>query len=92
MTLHSKLTGDRRGYGDNKNGNWSDQRDDFNQTCLDTDDDGVDDSTDVFPFDPTQSADRDGDGFGDNPLGIGADKFPDDVTQWSDIDGDGLWR
>ena len=33
--------------------------------------------------------DRDGDGMGDNPMGIGADKFPDDPTQWGDIDGDG---
>ena len=32
---------------------------------------------------------HDGDGMGDNPMGIGADKFPDDATQWGDIDGDG---
>ena len=43
----------------------------------------------LFPFDPTQWEDADGDGFGDNPMGIGADKFPDDPTQWGDIDGDG---
>ena len=43
----------------------------------------------MFPYDPTQIEDRDGDGMGDNPMGIGADKFPDDPTQWSDIDGDG---
>ena len=43
----------------------------------------------MFPYDPTQIEDRDGDGMGDNPMGIGADKFPDDATQWNDIDGDG---
>ncbi|MGB2484558.1 MAG: hypothetical protein ACPIGF_03145, partial [Poseidonia sp.] len=42
-----------------------------------------------FPFDPSQTTDADGDGFGDNPRGTGADKFPEDATQWSDIDGDG---
>ena len=31
--------------------------------------------------------DSDGDGMGDNPMGIGADKFPNDSTQWGDIDG-----
>ena len=51
--------------------------------------DGLGDNADAFPFDPTQKVDADGDGMGDNPMGIGADKFPDDVTQWGDIDGDG---
>jgi hypothetical protein len=31
----------------------------------------------------------DGDGMGDNPMGIGADHFPNDPSQWGDIDGDG---
>ena len=43
----------------------------------------------MFPFDPTQTEDKDGDGMGDNQMGMSADKFPDDPTQWKDIDGDG---
>ncbi len=34
-------------------------------------------------------ADRDLDGFGDNPLGTDPDAFPDNPTQWLDTDGDG---
>tara|TARA_B110000116_G_scaffold94073_1_gene82066 strand:- start:181 stop:2541 length:2361 start_codon:yes stop_codon:yes gene_type:complete len=44
---------------------------------------------DAFPNDPTQWADRDLDGFGDNPLGTDPDAFPDNPTQWLDTDGDG---
>ncbi len=44
---------------------------------------------DAFPNDPTQWADRDLDGFGDNPLGTDPDVFPDNPTQWLDTDGDG---
>ncbi len=56
---------------------------------LDSDGDGVNDRNDAFPSDPTQSADADEDGYGDNPDGNDADAFPDDETQWSDLDGDG---
>ena len=34
---------------------------------LDTDSDGVSDTNDVFPTDPTQNSDSDLDGYGDNP-------------------------
>lgn len=51
----------------------------------DTDGDGVPDSADAFPFDPTVQSDRDGDGVADP-----RDAFPDDASEWSDIDGDGI--
>ncbi len=44
---------------------------------LDTDGDGVPDSTDAFPNDPTEWADTDGDGHGDN-----SDVFPSDPGKW----------
>ena len=43
-----------------------------------------------FPFDPTQWADRDNDGLGDNPNGNNPDAFPDDPNEWVDSDGDGI--
>jgi spore coat protein H len=51
----------------------------------DRDNDGVMDAMDVFPDDPTESADSDGDGVGDN-----ADAFPLDGTETIDSDGDGV--
>ena len=64
--------------------------------CIDTDGDGWANDDDEFPLNSTQWADRDGDGFGDNPDGIGSDKCPDDSGQSTmegslgcpDIDGD----
>ena len=56
--------------------------------CLDFDGDGYSDGdaqwntssgSDAFPFEPTQNADQDEDGFGDNPTGFEADDCP--VTQ-----------
>ena len=47
------------------------------------------DGADAFDDDPTQHADRDRDGFGDNASGTNADSFPDNPTQWWDTDGDG---
>ena len=44
--------------------------------CIDTDGDGREDSTDAFPADPTQVADSDGDGWGDNQLGNDPDACP----------------
>ena len=44
---------------------------------------------DVFPDDPTQCKDIDGDGYGDNAAGNNGDAFKFDPTQWSDFDGDG---
>ncbi len=52
---------------------------------IDTDDDGVPDSSDAFPEDPAETADADGDGVGDN-----GDAFPDDATESSDSDEDGV--
>ena len=42
----------------------------------DDDNDGVIDSEDAFPIDPTEVSDGDGDGIGDN-----ADAFPDDASR-----------
>jgi len=50
----------------------------------DTDGDGVPDSSDAFPYDPTAWKDTDGDGVPD-----GRDAFPEDPEYSSDIDGDG---
>ncbi len=63
---------------------------------LDSDGDGYPDSwnsgitssalyLDQFPFDPTEWADTDNDGVGDND-----DPFPSDPTEWFDIDNDGV--
>jgi hypothetical protein len=61
---------------------------------------GVDDGADLWPEDPEQWEDIDGDGRGDNYLyGVQqgsmlridqrGDEFPNDATQWNDTDGDG---
>jgi len=52
---------------------------------VDSDGDGVIDSLDAFPNDPTETVDSDGDGVGDN-----GDAFPNDVTETKDTDGDGI--
>jgi len=59
--------------------------------CLDADGDGWSDDGDLFSNNPTQWADRDGDGYGDNQSESATmtDKFPVDGTQWNDSDGDG---
>jgi putative metal-binding protein/thrombospondin type 3 repeat protein len=49
----------------------------------DDDNDGVNDTEDVFPLDPNESADSDGDGIGDN-----TDACPNDAE--NDADGDGV--
>lgn len=54
--------------------------------CIDTDGDGWANEDDLFPLNSTQWADRDGDGFGDNPDGAGPDACPDDAGQ-STMDG-----
>ncbi len=46
--------------------------------CTDTDGDGREDSTDAFPLDPTQIADSDEDGWGDNQQGNDPDACPYD--------------
>ncbi|NRA60990.1 MAG: collagenase [Psychrobium sp.] len=55
------------------------------QPPVDSDGDGVVDSVDMFPNDPTEWLDTDGDGVGDNQ-----DMFPNDSTEWLDTDGDGV--
>lgn len=52
---------------------------------LDSDGDGVFDSEDAFPNNPSESVDTDNDGVGDN-----ADSFPEDSTETVDTDGDGV--
>ncbi|MFL1484676.1 malectin domain-containing carbohydrate-binding protein [Marinobacter sp. LN3S78] len=52
---------------------------------LDTDGDGVVDTEDAFPNDPTEWTDTDGDGVGDN-----GDVYPHDPNEWADTDGDGI--
>ncbi len=68
--------------------------------CIDTDDDndGVDDDSDAFPLDPTESVDTDGDGIGNNAdtdddndgVDDDSDAFPLDPTESVDTDGDGI--
>jgi hypothetical protein len=45
----------------------------------------VGDNSDLYPDDPSESADTDGDGVGDN-----ADAFPNDASETKDSDGDGV--
>ncbi len=52
---------------------------------LDSDNDGVYDDKDAFPFNPNESRDSDGDGVGDN-----SDVFPNDALESQDSDGDGV--
>ena len=55
------------------------------ETETDIDGDGVSDSADAFPSDPTETVDTDGDEVGDN-----SDAFPEDPTETADGDGDGV--
>ena len=52
---------------------------------LDSDSDGVYDSNDAFPNDPSEQYDADNDGVGDN-----ADAFPNNATEQFDSDNDGV--
>ena len=64
----------------------------------DSDGDGCPDSEDIFPYDPTECYDNDGDGIGDNadpnddndPRNDDEDAFPFDPTEWEDTDLDGI--
>ena len=51
----------------------------------DSDNDGVGDNADAFPFDDLEDTDTDGDGVGDN-----ADAFPNDDSETTDSDNDGV--
>ena len=62
--------------------------------CVDADDDGWSDANDAFPEEPTQYADSDGDGYGDNTNGIEPDACPSQFGTsnqqiYGCIDGDG---
>ena len=60
--------------------------------CPDDDSDGYSNSGDVFPNEPSQWNDTDGDGCGDRSALLGgsnADSFPLDSTQCLDFDADG---
>lgn len=52
---------------------------------LDSDGDTHPNTSDAFPFDPTEWLDTDGDGVGDN-----GDAFPNDASESVDSDGDGV--
>ena len=54
-------------------------------TPPDSDGDGVADTIDAFPNDPSETTDSDGDGVGNN-----ADAFDDDPNETTDSDGDGV--
>ncbi|MCW8880405.1 MAG: thrombospondin type 3 repeat-containing protein, partial [Kangiellaceae bacterium] len=56
-----------------------------NNADTDDDGDGVDDASDAFPLDSSESADSDGYGVGDN-----SDAFPNDPTETTDTDNDGI--
>ena len=64
----------------------------------DSDGDGVADSADDFPLDPSESVDTDGDGIGNNAdtdddgdgVDDSEDAFPLDANESSDTDGDGI--
>lgn len=69
----------------------------FDNIDSDRDGDGVENSEDAFPDDPTESADLDADGIGDNAdtdrdgdgVENAEDAFPNDPAESSDIDADG---
>jgi alpha-tubulin suppressor-like RCC1 family protein len=58
---------------------------DYNDIPIDSDNDTVCDTLDIFPNDPSEWEDTDGDGYGDN-----GDAFPTDSSEWNDTDGDGI--
>ena len=70
----------------------------FRESLADSDGDGLADEHDDFPLDPTEWADTDGDGIGNNADGDDdgddvtddRDAFPLDPAEWSDTDGDGI--
>jgi hypothetical protein len=56
-----------------------------NNVNTDADGDGVDNSIDIFPNDPSEWMDSDSDGHGNNK-----DAFPNNESEWADSDGDGF--
>ena len=73
ISLSGRLDTDRDGYPN-----------DCDEACLSTgmlsdaddDNDGVEDGSDAFPLDATETVDKDLDGVGDN-----SDAFPEDATE-----------
>ena len=57
----------------------------FSTKGFDFDNDGVNDYTDAFPFNPNETHDDDGDGIGNN-----SDAFPHDANETLDSDNDGV--
>jgi len=97
--------GDSDGFGDNIAGTnpdscplvWGNSTEGQMLGCLDADGDEWADLEDFLPNDPTQHADQDGDGYGDNPTGNDADICPItfgnstiDRLGCVDTDGDGV--
>ena len=97
--------GDSDGFGDNIAGDnpdscplvWGNSTEGQMLGCTDADGDGWADLEDTLPNDPTQHADQDGDGYGDNPVGNNADICPlvfgnstIDRLGCVDTDGDGF--
>ncbi len=94
---------DGDGFGDESTGNFADDCQDVAGTsnrdaygCPDNDFDGFSNTGDAYPNDPSQWADSDGDGYGDNPSGIEGDNCPmtsgnstEGLLGCVDMDGDG---
>ena len=57
--------------------------------CADLDGDGVSNLNDLWPFDPSQSLDSDGDSYGDNSSGIDGDACPEVFGVPNGVGGDG---
>jgi hypothetical protein len=57
--------------------------------CADLDGDGVSNLNDLWPFEPSQALDTDGDSYGDNPEGIDGDACPEVAGIPSGEGGDG---
>ena len=57
--------------------------------CADLDGDGVSNLNDLWPFEPSQSLDTDGDSYGDNPEGLDGDACPEVAGVANGDGGDG---
>ena len=90
VTVPGTSTGDRYGCPDLDGDGYSDPAADWT----------VEQGADLWPNDPEQWVDSDGDGYGDNylytvqqstqlHLDQRGDAFPNEPTQWNDTDGDG---
>ena len=66
--------------------------------AIDSDDDGINDNNDAFPYDPNESVDTDSDGIGNNAdtdddgdgVDDNSDAFPLDASESVDTDSDGI--